>query len=536
MNIIMKPFLLAASMLIFSGCALPDRWDIFEQSANRAFEKEAARTVEIPAVPEPPELQEQSFALSEDGPLDLSVEQAVMLALRNNRDLRISQIGPVIAGTFEQIERGVFDPEFFLFLDYAKERAVETARSTGTQFSAEGSETGAVAGVRQKLPSGSEVEVTVEQERSDSNRTPKQHSARLGLSITQSLLQGYGPAVNLARVRQAEIEVQASMYELRGFTEALVADAETAYWNYVLAKKEIAIFEQSLDVALRQLGEVELRIEVGILPEIEAAAARAEVARREQGLIDARSLLEERRLRFLRLINPNPEGRMDYEVNAASELAIDPKPVTDRADRLALARRMRPDLNEAILRLEQNRLETIVTRNGLLPKLDLFIALGRTGFAESFPESFRALDDNMYDFTVGVRLSHFMGNRASKARNLAALASRRQAEESVANLRQIVALDILLAVNEAERARQQISASRVTRILQEEALKAEKERFDVGASTALQVVQAQRDLLASRIAEIEAVVNYRIALIGLYRAEGSLLERRGISISAGEIN
>jgi outer membrane protein len=67
-------------------------------------------------------------------------------------------------------------------------------------------------------------------------------------------------------------------------------------------------------------------------------------------------------------------------------------------------------------------------------------------------------------------------------------------------------------------------------VLQEETLKAEKERFDVGSSTALQVAQAQRDLLASRISEVEAVVGYRIALIGLYRAEGSLLERRGVSI------
>jgi outer membrane protein TolC len=42
------------------------------------------------------------------------------------------------------------------------------------------------------------------------------------------------------------------------------------------------------------------------------------------------------------------------------------------------------------------------------------------------------------------------------------------------------------------------------------------------------VAQAQRDLLVSQIAEVEAIVNYRIALVRLYLAEGSLLERRGI--------
>ncbi len=68
----------------------------------------------------------------------------------------------------------------------------------------------------------------------------------------------------------------------------------------------------------------------------------------------------------------------------------------------------------------------------------------------------------------------------------------------------------------------------MTRILQEETLQAEKERFDVGASTALLVAQAQRDLLVSSIDEVEAVVNYRQALVALYLIESSLLERHGV--------
>jgi outer membrane protein len=530
----MKPLVLVVAFLLLAGaCARPDRWGFFEQSLDRQLRKETARPPDLPDIPEPGVTREPAFSMPEEGPLKLSVEQTIMLALRNNRDLHVRQLGPVIAGTFEQIERGVFDPELFFELTYSEERATQTARSTGTQFDVEGSDTSAAAGVRQALPTGTTVEAAVEQERTASNRTPEQHSARLGLSITQSLLGGFGPAVNLASVRQAELDAVASLHELRGFTEALVADAETAYWNYVLAKKEIEIFERSLQVAVRQRDEVELRIEVGTLPEIEAAAARAEVARRRQALIDARSLLEERRLQLLRLISPGPGGRLDYSVNTTSEPGINPQPVSDLADRLDLAQEMRPDLKEARLRLQQNRLETIVTRNGLLPRLDLFIALGKTGFADSFSESFRAMEGNTYDFTAGVRLSHFVGNRAAEGRHLAGRASRRQAAEALANLEQVVRLDVRLAVNEAERTRQQISATRATRILQEETLKAEEDRFDVGTSTALQVAQAQRDLLASRIAEVEAVVNYRIALIELYLAEGSLLERRGISVPAG---
>ncbi len=96
----------------------------------------------------------------------------------------------------------------------------------------------------------------------------------------------------------------------------------------------------------------------------------------------------------------------------------------------------------------------------------------------------------------------------------------------------MVQLDVRLAANETERTRQQIVASAVTREMEEQTLKAEQERFSIGDTTSLLVAQAQRDLLVSRLAEIEAIVEYRIALVNLYLAEGSLLERRGIQMDS----
>lgn len=138
------------------------------------------------------------------------------------------------------------------------------------------------------------------------------------------------------------------------------------------------------------------------------------------------------------------------------------------------------------------------------------------------------MDEDTYDFSAGIRLSHYLGNRSAKGRYEAAWAERQRAAAAVENLDQLAGLDVRLAANEAARAAKQISASAATRQLQEKALQAGKERFAVGAGTSLLVAQAQRDLLAARIAEIEAVVECRIAMVRLYLAEGSLLERRGI--------
>ncbi len=517
-------------VLMLHACTTPDRrYDLDELYEDYPL-PEPTPELDLVELPAPEWKDPAPLPGIDQGRVVLSIEQAVLLTLRRNRELQVERFTPVIVGAFEQLERGVFDPELFADLVYSEETASETARSTGERFDVESEDGDIDIGLRQQLPTGTTLEASVSYERSTSNRTPEQQAVRGGLTVTQSLLEGFGPAVNLVDIRQAQLDTQASLYEMRGFVEALVAETENTYWRYVLAGGQIAIFEQSLDIARRQLDEVEQRIEVGKLPRNAAAAARAEVARREQALLEVRSILEDRRLRLLRLMNASSNEQFALEVEPTSPPHTTADPMTDLDERLALADRMRPDLNEARLRLEQNQLEVVRTRNGLLPRLDLFINLGTTGYAESFSEAFRNLDGDTYDLAAGIRFRAFLGNRQDRARDLAAHASRNQAEAAVGNLRNLTQLDVRLALNQTERARQQIDAGAVTRTLQEQTLQAEQERFSVGTSTSLLVAQAQRDLLVSQLAEIEAIVDYRVALVSLYLAEGTLLQRRGIQL------
>jgi len=520
-------------ILLVCGCVKPDYLPGLKTGTRYKDIPDPEESMVLPQAVQPQFMTEKIIKTPDSGTIDLAVEQAVQLALRNNRDLKIEQINPVIAGTFEAFERGVYDPQLFSELNVFKEERSEAGR-TGVRTAVEEKNQTALIGLRQNLPTGTTFETSVEQKSTELTNEAKEQRMRIGLSVTQALLRGFGPTVNLVGIRQAEFNTAVSRHEFRGITEALLADTEIAYWDYVLAGRKNDIFERSLAIALQQLDEIQQRIEVGTLPRIEAAAAHAEVARRNQALIDVRSTFEQSRLRLLRLINSGKEGQLDLQIRASSKAETNPEPVTDLNDRLLLAMKSRPDLNEARLRLKQSRLETIATRNGLLPRLDLFISLGKTGYADSFSDALKDLDSHNHDFSAGLIFSHYLDDRQTRARDLAARASWRQARESVENLKQLIDLDVRLAVNEFERTRKQITATKATRLLQEETLKAEMERFDVGASTALLVAQAQRDLLASTIDEVEAIINCRQALVKLYLAEGSLLERRGVRLAESE--
>lgn len=471
----------------------------------------------------------------DSGPLVLSIEQAVILALENNRGLRIERYRPLIAGTFEQRERAVYDPRIRAEIGISESRRRQAEFGTGSLVDVESEQQSGSLGIQQRFSTGTQVGASVSHRREDSDRAGELQVPRVGVTLSQALLQGRNRDANLAAVHKAQLQTRISEYELRGFTESLVATVENLFWSYALARREIEIFQSSVELAQQQLAEVERRIEVGAVAPTERVAAQAELARRRENLINAQSTLAQTRLRLLRLLNPPGQGLWDRLLDPQIEVVMPDLEFDPVEQHVELALRMRPELREASLRLEQGRLEVIQTRDGLLPRLDLFLTLGKTGYAAQFGDAWSDLaSGNGYDLSATVAFEHPIGNRAARADYRRALLSREQLQESLRNLQDLVELDVRSAYLELERTREQVTATRATRALREETLRVETARFQVGTSTAFIVAQAQRDLLESQIAEVRAVVNHRQALIDLYRLEGSLLIRRGIEVP-GEI-
>jgi outer membrane protein len=460
--------------------------------------------------------------------ISVSITEAMLTALANNQSLTVQKLNTPITRTLEENAAAIFDPDLA--------GSIQTGRSRGkgsepSPFSTAKNISGDF-GFSQFFPTGTTVAATAET--SGALSGDNFFSTRAGMTVTQALLRGYGTDVNLATLRQTRIDTLTTQYELRGFAETLVSQVEETYWTYAAAQRNIEIFTQSLKLAEDQLRETDERIKVGKLAEIERAAAEAEVALRREDLINANRTLEITRLQLLRLMNPADANywTRDVSIQIPSELpAIKLDPV---ADHVQVAMRLRPDLNQARLLVQRDDLQLVKTKNGLLPKMDLFVTLGKTGYAESFVGSAGRMGGPGYDALVGVSMEYPPQNRDAIATNQRATLSRRQAVESVTNVEQLVQVDVRSAYVEVVRSREQVAATAVTRRLQEEKVRAETEKFRVGKSTTLLVGQAQRDLLQSQINEVIAKVAYMNACVELFRLEGSLLERRGIECPGRE--
>ncbi|MGA9260788.1 MAG: TolC family protein [Desulfobacterales bacterium] len=469
------------------------------------------------------------------GPLKLTVTEAILLCLENNRELEVQRLNPSIRQTFEDQERAVFDPETNAEVSTGRVKGERLARSGSDTEDFTTDATDGIISLAQYFPTGTTVALEAGTQMNNSSLYDDTfYETRLGMTLTQALLRGYGTDVNLARLQQARLETRMSEYELRGFTEFLVAEVERIYWDYALARRQIEIVEESLKVARQQLDETKELIAVGRLARSELAAVQAEVAAQEQALIEARANKESIHLQLLRLLNPAGPGIWQREVDLIHQPTLPEIKLEDVELYVAVSMRMRPILNQARLEILRGNLELVKTQNGLLPLLDLFITLGKSGYANSFGVSIGNITKDRYDALAGVRFNYPVFNRDAKALHRRALLTREQAQKALDNLSQLVEVDVRTAYIAVNRTKQQIAASSVTRMFDEEKLRTESEKLRVGKSTSFLVAQAQRDLLVSRIAEVQALANYLKALIDLYRQDGSLLERRGISAPGRE--
>ncbi|MFH1708669.1 MAG: TolC family protein [Planctomycetota bacterium] len=465
-------------------------------------------------------------------PLTLTVYDAIMTALENNRELEIQRLTPAIQRTLEDQATAAFAP---LAVAAVSQKHTASIQDPGTgPLDVSTNAAGASASLTHLLSSGTTIGVEADATVSDSTLADTAAVSRVGVTVTQPLLQGAADGMALVSLRQARIDTAISGYALRGYAEALVAEVQRTYWDYYLALRQIAIYEESLALAQQHVQETRDRIEAGTLAAIELVAAQAEAALDQEALINARGQAELIRLKLVRLLNPGTDRPWDTVFTLGEQPVIPEGALAEVALHVQAALRMRADLNEARLAVTRGDLEVARTRNGLLPKLDLFIRLGKTGYADAFAQSARNLDDDTYDVEAGLTFQYPLGGRGPAAQHNRAMLSRRQSAMALQNMADLVQFDVRAAYIEVGRTREQVTATAATRKLQDAKLLAEQEKFAVGKSTTFLVAQAQRDAVQGRSGEQQAAISHLKALIDLFAADGTLLVRLEIAVPGGE--
>ena len=383
----------------------------------------------------------------------------------------------------------------------------------------------------------------------------------LGLTVTQPLLQGFGPSVNKRFMRIARNNREIADLLFRQQLVATVSAVIRLYYDLVSVNQDVEVKRQALKRAETLLENNRTQVEVGTLAPIEVSRAQAEVARSLQALTNSESLVLQQEVILKNFLSRR--GTADPDIQSARFVPTDRIRIPASEEPRSLEKlieqafRNRPDFLQANLQLENARIALKGSKNALLPQLDLVGTVQNNGLAgdlnllpppgtppgtpfvrEADPRFIGGYGTVMSqvfrrhfpDYSIYLQLNIPLSNRQARADMMRDTAQTNQAELRLEILRHQVRTDIEAALVALDRARAAYEAASQARRLQEEALEAEQEKYNVGATTSFFVIQYQRDLAQARSDEVLAESLYAKARTALERATGDILVNHNIEL------
>ena len=417
-------------------------------------------------------------------------------------------------------------------------------------------------GVRQGFPSGATMALVWANARSDTNslRTnfnPSLVSA-LTLRMTQPLLQGFGLAVNTRNIKVARNNHEISNLQFKQQVEEVVTRVAGIYWGLVSLRAQVDSQTQNLDLARKLYRDNKRRVEIGTLAPIEIIRAEAEVAAREADLTAAQTQvrLQETVLKDAISVNGIASPTLLHaEIFPTDAIAVDleerlePLPVL-----MDVALSARADMEQNRIRMRNTDLGLIGVKNGMLPSADLRVDLTNNALAGSLNPDFLDIPGqsslispfflgglgtatgqlfrrNFPDYQLRVQLNIPLKNRQARADYTAALLEKRQQQIRLVQAENAIRSEVQSAVIRIQQALARYAAAMKSQELQEQTLDAEQKKYNLGASTIFQVVQAQRDLANARTSVIATQNEYANARLNLDQSTGHTLTAHNISIA-----
>ncbi|MBV8846102.1 MAG: TolC family protein [Bryobacterales bacterium] len=381
----------------------------------------------------------------------------------------------------------------------------------------------------------------------------------LELYVNQNLLQGWGAAVNNRYIRVAKNNLKVTDLQFQQQVVTTVSAVLNLYWDLVSFNDDVRIKQDALETAQKLFEDNQKQAELGTLPGIEVTRAAAQVSASKEDLLIAQTNVAQQEIVLKNALSRTgiASARMD-EVHIVTldtimvpEKEDDLRPTPELVD-YALAHR--PEIEKTKINLESSKIGAIGTKNALLPNLSAFVDVsnnGLTGAANALniipgnvPDpaivgGFGTLLGQIFqrhypNYSAGFSLSIPFRNRAPQADYVADQLQLRQNELQLQRAMSQVRVEVRNVVIGLQQARARYETAVATRVLAEQTLEAEQNRFKFGESTPAAVIQAQRDLAGFQSSEVQAMANYTHAKIAFDQAIGRTLEVNGISVAEAQ--
>jgi outer membrane protein TolC len=332
-----------------------------------------------------------------------------------------------------------------------------------------------------------------------------------------------------------------------------VSAALNLYWDLVSFDEDVHSRRQEVRTAEQLLEDNQKQVQIGAMAEIEITRAQAQLYAGRQDLTIAQTnLLQQETVLKNALVRTGiaQAGLANVHIVPLDKIAAIPpadetRPIQDLiGDALA----SRTEVEQAKINIESNQLNLVGIKNSLKPTLQAFAELTNNGLsgdltalgvlepgvaylAGGYGNLLAQIARRNYpNYSAGFSLNIPLRNRAAQSDYVTSVLELRQNQLNLQKSTNQVLVDVQNAVIGLQQARARYDAAVKSRELQDQTLAADQRRYTLGAATAFQVIQDQRDLATTQSSEVQAMANYTHARIAFDQALGRTLEVNHVSI------
>jgi outer membrane protein len=464
------------------------------------------------------------------GKVQLSIDQAVEIALRQNLDLVVQR--------YVRTQERLTIVQSLGIYDLLPNATLSDLSSTSPAVSQVNGSKNDIQSLNfsftQRVPTGGDLTLGFTNQRSVNN-SPFRTSATLfnsgfSFSYNQPLLQNFGRLATERGILISRSNSNVGRQQFNLQVTTTIQQVENAYWNLVQAKDQLSVAEESLGLAKELHERNRIQVEVGTMAPLELVQSEAAIATREGTIIGATAAVGNAEDVLRRLLNV-PSGSL-------WETPIEPttRPETERVpidvnEAIKIAYDSRPELRTQDLQLALAKLNAEYFRGQLKPSLGLQVSYGYNGAATTFNDTFSQVTGLGFNsWQAQLVFAYPIQNRSARAQSASANLDVDRFQLLFESEKTVVATEVRTAARGVVTAAKQIDAARKSVEYQEKNLDAERKRYENGMSTSFNITQIQDQLTQARSVQVQAIVGYRTALAEYYRAIGRLPAQEGVTI------
>ena len=200
----------------------------------------------------------------------------------------------------------------------------------------------------------------------------------------QQLLNGFGRSVVTRNIRIAKNNRKIADWAFTQQAITTVTNTIAAYWELVFARENVKVQQQAVTVAEKLYNDNRKQLEIGTMAPLDVTRAESELATDRQNLIVAQTVQLQDQQTLKNAISKNPLAPNFVNVEIVpTDLPSRPEaieaPTFEDAVKEAFAKR--PELQEEALNLLNGEIDLKATRNALLPTATLTAQYSSVGLA-----------------------------------------------------------------------------------------------------------------------------------------------------------